>query len=99
MFDEVNDDDDVELSEPDEPLIAESALYTTTSKKKDVKNNKNRKRFFQVKKFLNKLLMQFVWKMHKLSRKYSYVLKVLQQERKLLNGPLNTDLYESKSSM
>lgn len=99
MFDEVNDDDDDELPEPDEPLISESALYTTTSKEKDVENKKYRKRLIQVKKFLNKLLMQFVWKMHKLSRKFSYVLKVLQQERKLLNGPLNTDLNKMEFSM
>lgn len=94
MFDEVYDEEDDILSETGEPLVTESNLNEATSKD----NNLKRKRR-EVKKFLNKITMQFVCKIHKLSRKYSYVIRILSHERKLLDGPLNADLIEPKSSM
>lgn len=94
MFDEVYDDEDDILSETEEPLVTESDLNEATQD-----NNLERKRRMQVKKFLNKLTMQFVCKIHKLSRKYSYVIRILSHERKLLDGPLNADVIEPKSSM
>ena len=103
MFDEVDDDDDDdddELLEPDEPLLPESDLIETTqSKETDLETNKHQRRLKQLKKLLNKLTMHFVWKMHTLSRNYGFIIKVLAHERKCLDGPLNADLKESKSSM
>ncbi|CAO1373323.1 unnamed protein product [Diamesa tonsa] len=71
MFDEVHDDDDDYdddmLSETEEPLVTKSDLNKSTSKKNDFEINKNQKRLMQVKRFLNKLTMHFVCKIHKLS--------------------------------
>lgn len=96
MFDEIDDDEDDDiLSETDEPLVTISDLNET-----DINSgiDKNQTRLMRVRRFLNKLTMQFVCKIHKLSRKYSYVIRILAHERKLLDGPLIADLIEPKST-